>query len=271
MRPGRAAQYLFIGLVGLFGAACGGPTDTIAKQVLGSETSRAIDTIAASTRQALVTLGAAPTKSPAGFEGAATSTAPSITPQSTPTPASVWVEVRIDTNCRIGPGKDFEMVGALLVGERTRVVQRSTIPDYWVVDNPDNPGRTCYLWGAYATVEGDLGSLPLDVPPTPTPVPASIAGWSYIDRNGNGTRDSEESGEIVGYARFTLRVGNCPGEETLRLVESNAYGRLFIPSLLSGTYCLIPDPESHTLLPEQYEIELESNQQLDDINFRLLP
>jgi hypothetical protein len=163
------------------------------------------------------------------------------------------------------------MVGALLVGERTLVVQRSTVPDYWVVDNPDNPGRTCYLWGGYATIEGDLGSLPLDVPPSPTPVPASISGWSYIDRNGNGQRDPGESGEIVSYARFYLKVGACPGGETLRLVESNAYGRIFIPELLSGSYCLIPDPEIYPLLPEQYAIELGANQQLDEVNFRMLP
>ena len=271
MRPLPASTVTLVLLACLSCAGCSSPLDSAGHPTAGTETAQTIDTIAASTRQILATFGAVPTKRQTGLELATASTASTSTPRNTPTPASVWIEVRIDTNCRTGPGKDFEMVGALLVGERTLVVQRSTIPDYWVVDNPDNPGRTCYLWGGYATVDGDLDSLPLDVPPTPTPVPASISGWSYLDRNGNGTRDPDESGEIVSYARFTLKVGACPGGETLRLVESNAYGRIFIADLLSGTYCLIPEPGVNALLPEQYEIVLGPNQHLEDINFRLLP
>jgi hypothetical protein len=271
MSPERAVALLCIILIAITSAGCGGSLGPGQEALSGTGTAQAIDTLAASTRQALAKDGAVPTGTPAHPVGYGERTQRPSTPTASKTPASVWIEVRIDTNCRLGPGKDFEMVGALLVGERTRVVQRSIVPDYWVVDNPDNPGRTCYLWGRYATLEGDLGSLALDTPPTATPVPASISGWSFFDLNGNGVRDPQESGEVVSYARFSLKTGACPGEVILRRVESNAYGRIFIPDLLSGTYCLIPDPGQPGLLPQQVQIELGPNQQLDDINFRAGP
>jgi len=269
MKPGRVAVTLALPLVAVLGAACSGfAPGGVATSATG--TVAAIDTLAASTRQALSTRDALPT---ATAPGLAPAIEPAPTGSATPsaTAASVWIEVRIDTACRVGPGKPFEMIGALLVGERTRVLQRSTYPDYWVVDNPDRPGHPCYLWGKYATLEGDVGSLPLDVTPTATPEPASIAGWSYIDRNSNGQRDPGESGEAVPYARFLLKLGSCPGGELLRQAESNAYGRIYIPGLLGGTYCLLPAPGQPALLPDQLELELAPNQQLDDINFRRLP
>ena len=271
MTPKRAAS-LFLAVVAIWlGAGCSRAPDVVSLARAGTETLQAIDTLAASTRQALSTSRTAPTKTQISAGYLVATAIASSTPKETATPVGVWIEVRIDTNCRLGPGKDYEMVGALLVGERTRVLQRSTVPDYWVVDNPDNPGRACYLWGKYATLEGDLGSLPLDITPSPTPLPASIAGWSYIDINENGLRDPAESAEVVSYVRFSLKLGPCPGGETLRLIESNAYGRFFIPNLLSGAYCLVPDVGHSTLMPEQFEIELSPNQQLDDVNFRELP
>ena len=271
MIPVRASCLLLLGIAAWLSASCSRVPDSEASAMARTATFQAIDTLAASTRQVLATSLAAPTGTGTTFDDVATIGLATVEPSATATPVEVWIEVRVDTNCRLGPGVDFEMVGALLVGERTRVLKRSTVPDYWVVDNPDNPGRACYLWGKYATLEGDLGSLPLDIPPSPTPVPASIAGWSYWDRNDNGQRDPAESGEIVSYARFSLKLGACPGGETLRRVESNAYGRFFIPNLLNGTYCLVPDVRSPALLPEQYQIELSPNQPLDDINFRILP
>ena len=268
MNPARVAVTLTMLQGVVLGAACSGSAPGAAP-TSASGTVAAIDTMAASTRQALSTRAALPVTAP--NLAPAIELAPTNSAAPSATAANVWIEVRIDTNCRVGPGQQFEMIGALMVGERTRVLQRSTYPDYWVVDNPDRPGQPCYLWGRYATLDGDIGVLPLDVTPTPTPEPASIAGWSYLDRNSNGLRDPGESGEAVPYARFLLRLGSCPGDELLRQAESNAYGRIYIPGLLGGTYCLLPAPGQPILLPEQLELELAPNQQLDDINFRSLP
>ncbi len=238
-----------------------------------TQTRGVLDSIAASTRAAMSqqTTKAPPSSSPSAPLVTATDSRNQTAVEKTPTAAQVWVEVRIDTNCRLGPGLAFEMVGALFVGERTIVLQRSSVPDYWVVENPDRPGHTCYLWGKYATLEGDIGSLPLDIPPTATAQPASILGWVYLDLNENGIRDPEETGPGPEGLRLLLKIGACPGEATLRVVDPNAYGRIMIQPLLAGVYCLVADPEATTLEPEQREIQLGPNEQLDEVNFRLLP
>ncbi|MBC8335747.1 MAG: hypothetical protein ISR59_04395 [Anaerolineales bacterium] len=87
----------------------------------------------------------------------------------TPTPAIPMVSVSLDTNCRTGPGKIYDYLGALLVGEKAEIVGKNTTSNYWIIKNPDASGN-CWLWGFYATVEGNTSNLPeIAVPPTPTP------------------------------------------------------------------------------------------------------
>lgn len=87
----------------------------------------------------------------------------------TPTPSVPMVSVSVDTNCRTGPGKEYDYIGALLVGEKAEVVGKNTASNYWIIKNPDASGN-CWLWGFYATVEGNTSNLPeVAVPPTPTP------------------------------------------------------------------------------------------------------
>ena len=90
------------------------------------------------------------------------------TPSSTPTPSIPIVSVSLDTNCRTGPGKIYDYIGALLVGEKAVVVGKHTNTNYWIIKNPDRSGN-CWLWGSYATVTGDKASLQeYAVPATPT-------------------------------------------------------------------------------------------------------
>jgi len=118
---------------------------------------------------------------PAATKAPPTDILPSDTPQpsNTPTvtatftPSVPMVSVTQNTNCRTGPGTVYDLRGALLVGERTEVVARSSIPNYVIVDNPDNPGTNCWLWMQYGQIEGSTDGLPvLDPPPTPTPQPS---------------------------------------------------------------------------------------------------
>ena len=94
----------------------------------------------------------------------------SPTPTSTATPDKPVVSVSLDTNCRTGPGKAYDIVGALLVGGSTEVTGKNSSSGYWIVKNPDNPSSTCWLWGEYATVAGNQSLLAeVSAPPTPTP------------------------------------------------------------------------------------------------------
>jgi uncharacterized protein YgiM (DUF1202 family) len=94
---------------------------------------------------------------------------PTITP--TGTPSIPMVSVSLDTNCRTGPGVVYDYLTALLVGEKAEVVGKYTTvsPNYWIIKKGS---YTCWLWGKYATVEGDISKLPEMVPP-PSPTPTS--------------------------------------------------------------------------------------------------
>lgn len=104
----------------------------------------------------------------------------SPTPVVTSTPDKPTASVSVDTNCRTGPGQVYDIVGALLVGESAEVTGKNTSSNYWIVKNPDNPSKTCWLWGQYASVSGNTVSLAeVSIPATPTPaIPAAPSNLS---------------------------------------------------------------------------------------------
>jgi hypothetical protein len=106
--------------------------------------------------------------------------APSQTPAPSLTfiPPAPLVSVTMQTNCRSGPGSDYEVLGMLNVGESAEVVGRSQYADYWVIKLPAAPEPACWLWGQYAALRGDAGSLPV-IPPPPTPTPGNDFVFQY--------------------------------------------------------------------------------------------
>jgi len=106
----------------------------------------------------------------------------SPTPIFTATPLIPQISVSVATNCRVGPGKVYDRVGALLVGEVSEVVGRDPTGNYWYIRNPDQSNGFCWLWGEYATLTGNFVVLPMFTPPpTPTPMPAFEASYSGLD------------------------------------------------------------------------------------------
>lgn len=108
-----------------------------------------------------------------------------LPPTNTFTPSVPMVSVSVDTNCRFGPGKGYELLGALLVGEQAEIIARDPSGYYWYIKNPDR-GGFCWLWGNYATTTGNTGSLPVFTPPatptfTPTPTPEPEFTVVYTD------------------------------------------------------------------------------------------
>jgi hypothetical protein len=98
------------------------------------------------------------------------------------TPAVPQISVSVATNCRTGPGKVYDRVGTLLVGQVAEVVGRDYTGNYWFIRNPNQSGGFCWLWGEYATVTGTFAVLPiLTPPPTPTPMPAFEASYDDLE------------------------------------------------------------------------------------------
>ncbi len=91
-------------------------------------------------------------------------------PTFTFTPSVPLISVSLATNCRSGPGKAYDIEGALLVGEFAEVYGRDPTSKYWYIRNPDPGVEFCWVWGEYATISGSPLLLPvLTPPPTPTP------------------------------------------------------------------------------------------------------
>ena len=134
-----------------------------------------VDVDATLTSLALTQAGQNP---PAGLPTLSQAT-PTITMTSTITPTlppSVpMVSVSVNTNCRTGPAIEYDYLTALLVGEKAEVVGKYTTvsPTYWIIKKGS---VTCWLWGQYATVEGNTSNLPEMIPPpSPTPPPTATS------------------------------------------------------------------------------------------------
>lgn len=149
-----------------------------------------INTMVAETLAALQMQTAQPGIVPATATSTFTPEPPTASPTITLTPTPVFtaspsvplISVSVATNCRVGPGRVYDRVGALLVGEFTEVYGRDLAGNYWYVSNPDVSGGFCWLWGEYATLAGNTQALPIFTPPpTPTPVPAFVATYSGLE------------------------------------------------------------------------------------------
>ncbi|MBN2118589.1 MAG: hypothetical protein JW730_18590 [Anaerolineales bacterium] len=106
----------------------------------------------------------------------------SPTPLATVTPLVPLISVSVNTNCRAGPGRVYDRVGALMVGETAEVVGRDPTWRYWYIKNPDQVNGYCWVWDEYATVTGNVAVLPqFTPPPTPTPVPSFEVHYDDLD------------------------------------------------------------------------------------------
>jgi hypothetical protein len=95
-----------------------------------------------------------------------------LTPSFTFTPYFPTVTVSAETNCRSGPSRLFDLLATLKAGDSTQVVGRTTVLNYWLVRTPGTTSGVCWLWGQYATISGDVSTLPIATSPaTPTPLP----------------------------------------------------------------------------------------------------
>ena len=253
-------------------AACGAPLIS-SEENAATQTAAALDAVAEATLARLretarqtTALASTPSPTPTPEPPTATPTA-----TSTPTPEAPTIEVSVDTNCRSGPGKTYDYLGALLVGERTEIVARSSIPGYWLVANPDRPGGTCWLWARYAQVTGSPDHLPMRTPlPSPTPEPGEIAGWVFVDDDGDGNWDQPGEDPLSGQ-RFFLKLGRCPGGATLREASSQNNGGFRIRRVPPGRYCLVHDPGQPALDPQKIPILIGEGERLENLAFRCRP
>ncbi len=115
-------------------------------------------------------------------------------PKETPSPIPVEISIISTTDCRTGPGGEYDLVFTMNQGEIAQVVGKNTPNNYWIIDSP--AGGTCWLWGKFAVLNGDISFLPeFQVPPlsitnsvkssNSTPAPTTAAALqTYLILNG---------------------------------------------------------------------------------------
>ncbi len=103
----------------------------------------------------------------------ATSTA-AVEIKKSKTPDWASVKVSVTTNCRTGPGISYPRVSALTAGKTTTLVGRDSSYSYWIIKDPGQTGKNCWLWGYYATTSGNTKNLKVFTAPNqPTPKASS--------------------------------------------------------------------------------------------------
>jgi hypothetical protein len=137
----------------------------------------------------------------------------------TPTLGAPIVHVSVDTNCRFGPGNVYEYQGALLVGEEASVTGKLADESFWYIENPDPPPPYCWIWAAYAQVEGNTSGLPiLTPPPTPTetPIPMDFSVSLDTAKNCMGVWGVflrvENTGSVVFHSFYVTMTDSDLGE-----------------------------------------------------------
>jgi len=209
--PKFVRSTLLVVALGLAVLACSRPFSTVPTSDPGPVFTAAAQTIAAEASQAaspsITPLPAAASPSPA--ETFTPTETPS--PTSTATPSITTISVSVDTNCRSGPGKVYDYLGGLFVGETAEVLGKSPGGNYWYIRLPKSPSVFCWVTGEYATFNGDTTLLPVFTP-APTPTPAAAFTFSYRSFGvGPGSQcllfDAKNTGSVI-WESFRLEAHN---------------------------------------------------------------
>jgi len=102
----------------------------------------------------------------------------------TPTYSVPVLTVREQTNCRTGPGQDYEVVFTYLANKKLEIIGRYDPGNFWLVKSSESQTGECWLWGEYVEVTGSYWVVAsVTPPPTKTPAPPdapSLQKWDFF-------------------------------------------------------------------------------------------
>ena len=157
-----------------------------------------IQTAAALTLQAFLTPSStssastpaiATTSSPRATQTSSSAGSPTTNASQTPTFSVPMLTVQESTNCRTGPGEEYEVVFTYLTGRELEIVGRYDPGNFWLVKSNESPAGTCWLWGEFVEVTGSYWTVASVTPPaTVTSAPPRapvIDEWNFFCEGGN--------------------------------------------------------------------------------------
>jgi hypothetical protein len=154
---------------------------------------------------------------------------PAPEPSETATPEVPKAEVVRETNCRVGPAGNYELVATYQVGQKLDVVAKDLGAGYWFVANPEKPEEQCYLLAQNIKIEGDTSVLPKFTPPSsPTSAPYFNVSFKKFDTCKGADFASfivENTGSIPfrsAYVKVTDQKANKSVEQALNAFDQFA-------------------------------------------------
>jgi hypothetical protein len=136
------------------------------------ESAETIQTSAALTVEAAINNNQVPLASPTLESQTNTDT------QATPTYSQPFASFEDVTNCRTGPGVNYERVTQILPNEPVDIIGFYP-PNYWIVNSKEG---VCWVAGEFVTPAGSLATVPtVTAPPTPqgeAPPDVSLQQWN---------------------------------------------------------------------------------------------
>ena len=220
--------FVFVAVLMLATAACGSTSvSTLDPNFVNTVVAQTLAAIQIQTSEPGIPVTGPDTVTPLPSATATITASPTVTLTPTPiftaTPSVPQISVSVPTNCRVGPGKVYARVGALLVGEVAQVYGRDAFANYWYIANPDVAGGSCWLWGEYATLAGNTSALPIFTPPpTPTPVPAFVPSYSGLESCNNTwwVEIKLENGGGINFKSILFSVADASTNTTLSLSDN---------------------------------------------------
>lgn len=206
----RKSVFVYFIVAGLILSSCNFPEDSAASQELMMTAAALTIESALKTPLATPTLANTAVVVAAGTQGAT----PQISTPSLSGPA--MASVGDVTNCRSGPGTNYERITQILPAVQVPIVGFFP-PNYWIVNT--NLGQ-CWLSGEFTTPSGDFAAVPtVTAPPTPQgDIPEaptfSKNGWTFFCY-GPGSADisltwNDKANNETGYR--VLRNGELAAE-----------------------------------------------------------
>jgi hypothetical protein len=191
--------------------------------------------VSSPTEQPLTTATATIELTPTQTEVADTQT-PAVTatetllpePSLTATPEVPGAEVVRESNCRIGPAGNYDLVAKYQVGQKLEIVAKDLGGAYWVVRNPEKSEEQCYLLAQNIKISGDPSALPKFTPqPSPTAAPYFNVSFKKFDTC-KGERFAVFVVENVGSAPFRSAYVKVIDQKANKSVEQvlNAFDQI---------------------------------------------
>jgi SH3-like domain-containing protein len=100
----------------------------------------------------------------------------------TPTYSVPMLTLREPTNCRLGPGQDYEVLFSYVKGVKLEIIGAYPQLNYWLVKSAESETGECWLWGEYADITGSYWVVPSVTPPptqTMTLPQAPAVKWEF--------------------------------------------------------------------------------------------